>query len=96
MAKSYFVLFGSQACARCRFFWSLVNHSSSWDVIQSIKSLATLQGGNWLADLLSKVDHAMHAQHDNRAYYGTTVDMMKLAVLQDVADPTAKAVRQVQ
>ena len=38
----------------------------------------------------------MHAQHDNRAYYGTTVDMMKLAVLQDVADPTAKSVRQVQ
>ena len=37
----------------------------------------------------------MHAQHDNRAYYATAVDMMKLAVLQDVADPTSKAVRQV-
>ncbi|KAA6424772.1 MAG: hypothetical protein FRX49_05439 [Trebouxia sp. A1-2] len=77
-----------------RFFWSLVNHSSSWDVIQSIKLLVTLQGGVWLADLLSNVDHAMQAQHDNRAYYATAVDVMKLAVLQDVADPTAKAVRQ--
>ena len=37
----------------------------------------------------------MHAQHDNRVYYATAVDMMKLAVLQDVDDPTAKAVRQV-
>ncbi|KAL0040981.1 hypothetical protein WJX77_001111 [Trebouxia sp. C0004] len=77
-----------------RFFWSLVNHSSSWDVTQSIKSLAILQGDAWLADLLSKVDHAMQGQHDNRAYYATAVDMMKLAVLQDVADPTAKAIRQ--
>jgi len=74
----------------------LANHSSSWDIIQSIKSLAALQGGAWLADLLSKVDHAVHAQHDNRAYYATAVDMMKLAVLQDVSDPTAKAVRRVQ
>lgn len=73
----------------------MVNHSPSWDVIQSIKSLATLQGGAWLAELLSKVDHAMQAQHDNRAYFATGVDIMKLAVLQDVADPTAKAVRQV-
>ena len=85
----------SQGPSVHRLFWSLVNHISTWDVIQSIKSLATLQGGTWLAELLSKVDHAMHAQPHNRSHFAAALDLVKLALLQDVTDPTAQAVRQV-
>ena len=80
----------------CRLCWSLLNGNSSWDIKQNIHSLATLQGGAWLGQLLSKLDHAMHAQPHNRAAYAAAIDLIKLDLLEAHPDPTAQAVRQVQ
>ena len=67
----------------CRLLWSLVNGNSPWDVTQTIRSLATLQGGSWLPRLLSKLGHAMHAQPHNRTSYAAAIDLIELELLQD-------------
>ena len=79
----------------CRLCWSLTTHTSSWDLVQCINALSSLQGGKWLPALLSKMDRAIHDQPHNRSHYAAAWDLIKLALLQNVADDSAQAVCQV-
>ena len=79
----------------CRLCWSLTNYTSSWEFVQCIQALSSLQGDKWLPGLLSRMDSAIHAPPHNRSHYAAAWDHIKIVLLQDVPDASARAVRQV-
>lgn len=74
----------------------MLNQSSSWDILKATKACCDGEDGQRMAAVLSRLDHAVHAEpQHSRGFLAAALDLAKLSLLQGVTELSAQAVRQV-
>ena len=75
----------------------MLNQSSSWDILKATKAHCDVEEGQRMAAVLSRLDHAVHAEpQHSRGFLAAALDLAKLSLLQGVTDVSAQAIRQVR